>query len=159
MIHIQLICVGKLKEPFFIAAAEEYQKRLTPYCKFSLTQLPEERLPDSPSAALIEEALRKEGEAILQKLPKSGTLVALCVEGKPLSSEGLSAKMGAWMQTSSSLTFVIGGSHGLSDHVKAKADLRLSLSSMTLPHHLARVVVLEQVYRGFKIMEGSGYHK
>ena len=160
MLSIQIICVGKLKEKFYIEASAEYAKRLGGYCKFSLTELPEERLPENPSGAQIESGLAKEGVAVLQRLPKGGAVIALCVEGKGLSSDELSRRMAGWAgQGKSQLTFIIGSSYGLHPSVKERADLRLSMSAMTFPHHLARVMLLEQIYRGFKIMEGSSYHK
>ncbi|MEG0764720.1 MAG: 23S rRNA (pseudouridine(1915)-N(3))-methyltransferase RlmH [Pseudoflavonifractor sp.] len=160
MLSVHIICVGKLKEKFYIDAAAEYQKRLGGYCKFSLTELPEERLPENPSPAQIEGALLRESMLIRGKLPKSCVLTALCVEGEGLSSPQLAAKLEAWAgQGRSALAFVIGSSFGLHPSIKAEAELRLSMSAMTFPHHLARVMLLEQIYRGFKITEGSGYHK
>ncbi|MEG2118828.1 MAG: 23S rRNA (pseudouridine(1915)-N(3))-methyltransferase RlmH [Pseudoflavonifractor sp.] len=160
MLNVQMICVGKLKERFYIDGAAEYQKRLGGYCRFTLTELPEERLPENPSPAQIEAALRREGTLILQRLPKSCTLTALCIEGTLCSSEALAEKLETWAgQGRSHLAFVIGSSFGLHPDVKAAADWRLSMSPMTFPHHLARVMLLEQLYRGFKITEGSGYHK
>ena len=160
MLSVQIICVGKLKEAFYTDAANEYRKRLGGYCKFSLTELPEERLPDRPSPAQIEGALAKEGAAVLSRLPKGGAVVAMCVEGQPLSSEGLAEKVAAWAGSGrSQITFLIGSSFGLHPDVKKAADFRLSMSQMTFPHHLARVMILEQIYRAFKIQEGSGYHK
>lgn len=160
MMTVQIICVGKLKEKFYIDAAAEYAKRLGGYCKFSLTELPEERLPENPNAAQIEAALAKEGAAVLGKLPKGGAVVAMCVEGQGLSSEGLSDKIAAWAsQGRSTITFFIGSSYGLHQSVKNSADFKLSMSHMTFPHHLARVMLLEQIYRAFKINEGSSYHK
>lgn len=160
MIDIKIICVGKLKEKFYTAAAAEYVKRLGAYCKISVLELPEERLPDRPSQALIDAALEKEGERILAKIPAGAVVVALCVEGQTLSSEELAARMDRWtVQGKSQFVFLIGGSFGMHPSVKAKADLRLSMSPMTFPHHLARVMVLEQIYRAFKINEGSSYHK
>lgn len=160
MLSVQIICVGKLKEKFYIDAAAEYAKRLGGYCKFSLTELPEERMPENPSAAQIEAALAKEGAAVLAKLPKGGAVVAMCVEGQGLSSEGLSEKISAWAsQGRSTITFLIGSSYGLHQSVKSSADFKLSMSHMTFPHHLARVMLLEQIYRAFKITEGSTYHK
>ncbi len=160
MMEVSVICVGKLKEKFYAAAAEEYVKRLGVYCKINVTELPEEKLPDRPSQALIDAALKKEGERIAAKLPSGAVIVALCVEGKLLSSEELAGQVQRWsVEGKSKLVFLIGGSFGLHDGVKAKAALRLSMSPMTFPHHLARVMVLEQIYRAFKINEGSGYHK
>ena len=160
MLSVHIICVGKLKEKFYADAVEEYAKRLGGYCKLTLTELPEERLPDSPSQAQIDAALAKEGEAVLQRLPKNTVPVALCVEGRLLSSEDLAERMSDWMLGGrSSVAFLIGSSYGLAPAVKEKALLRLSMSPMTFPHHLARVMLLEQIYRAFKINEGSGYHK
>lgn len=160
MLSVQIICVGKLKEKFYMDAVAEYQKRLGGYCKFSITELAEERLPDGPSAAQIEAALAKEGAQVLARIPKGAAVVAMCVEGQSLSSEGLSEKIAAWAgQGKSQLCFLIGSSYGLDPGVKKAADFRLSMSQMTFPHHLARVMILEQIYRAFKIEEGSGYHK
>jgi 23S rRNA (pseudouridine1915-N3)-methyltransferase len=160
MLNMTVICVGKMKEKFYIEAAGEYQKRLKGYCKLNLIELPEEKLPQGPTLGQIEAALEKEQESIMQKLPKSGRVVAMCVEGVPMSSPELSQTLGGWMVSGASdVTFVVGGSYGLSPRVKKRADLRLSMSEMTFPHHLARVMLLEQIYRAFKIQEGSGYHK
>lgn len=160
MVTIQLICVGKLKEKHFAAACAEYVKRLGAFCKLTVTELSEERLPDNPSQAQIDAALEKEGEAILQKIPKGAKLTALCVEGKLLSSEDLAAQIEKWtVEGTSSLALVIGGSFGLHPSVKSRAQLRLSMSPMTFPHHLARVMVLEQIYRAFQIQNGTRYHK
>lgn len=160
MVNIQLICVGKLKEKHFAAACAEYVKRLGAFCKLTVTELPEERLPDNPSQAQIDAALEKEAGLILQKLPKGCKLIAMCVEGKLLSSEALAAQMEKWtVEGTSSMALVIGGSFGLHPSVKQQAQLRLSMSPMTFPHHLARVMVLEQVYRAFQITAGTRYHK
>lgn len=160
MLNVTVICVGKMKEKFYVEAAAEYQKRLKSYCKLDIIELPEQKLPQDPTLGQIEAALDKEHEAILNKLPKSGKLVAMCVEGTPMSSPELSQAMSGWMVGGASdLTFVVGGSYGLSPRIKRRADLRLSMSEMTFPHHLARVMLLEQIYRTFKIQEGSGYHK
>ena len=161
MISVHLICVGKLKEKFYLAAAEEYCKRLSAYCKLTLTELPECRLPQNPSPGDIQAALEKEADAIRAKLPPSASLVALCVEGKEQSSEQLAQALQAWSVNGSAkhLVFLIGGSYGLHPSIKQQAWLRLSMSPMTFPHHLARVMLLEQIYRAFKINEGSSYHK
>ncbi|MDF2838593.1 MAG: rlmH [Evtepia sp.] len=160
MVQIHLFCVGKLKEPFYLDACREYQKRMGGHCKLTITELSEERLPDDPSPAQIEVALRKEAELIEHKIPKGSELIALCVEGNLLSSEALSKQVSLWMLTgASSLTFVIGGSYGLHPSIKQQASLRLSMSPMTFPHHLARVMVLEQLYRSFQISNGTRYHK
>ena len=160
MQKITLLCVGKMKEKFYIQAAEEYVKRLTRFCKIEIIELPEERLPESPSPAQVEAALAREAEAIRGKLPASALLVAMCVEGKLLSSEELSdflARRAA--QGASHVVFVIGGSFGLHPSIKERAELQLSMSPMTFPHHLARVMVLEQIYRACQIAAGTKYHK
>jgi 23S rRNA (pseudouridine1915-N3)-methyltransferase len=160
MLNVTVICVGKMKEKFYVEAAAEYQKRLKSYCKLNFMELAEEKLPQNPTLGQIQAALDRESEAIMGKLPKSGRVVAMCVEGVPMSSPELSETLGGWMVGGASdVTFVVGGSYGLSPRVKKRADLRLSMSEMTFPHHLARVMLLEQIYRAFKIQEGSGYHK
>ena len=160
MISVYLICVGKLKEKFYLQASEEYLKRLGGYCKMTLLELPEEKLPQNPSQGQIDAALEKEAAAIRAKLPPSASLVAMCIEGKMRSSEELAKMMAQWEQSSAKhLVFLIGGSYGLHPSIKAEAWAKLSMSPMTFPHHLARVMLLEQVYRAFKINEGSSYHK
>lgn len=160
MVNIQLLCVGKLKEKHFAAACAEYVKRLGAFCKLTVTELPEERLPEAPSQAQIDAALEKEAAAILAKLPKGTKLIALCVEGKLLSSPDLAKTLSKWaVDGASHFTFLIGGSFGLHPSVKERAQLRLSMSPMTFPHHLARVMVLEQIYRAFQINAGTRYHK
>ena len=160
MLNVHILCVGKLKEKFYLEGAAEYAKRLGGYCRLTITELPEERLPDSPSRAQIDAALEKEGNALLARLPKGGKVVAMCVEGKTLSSEELARRLEDWTVSGmSQISFLIGGSYGLHPSVKDRADLRLSMSPMTFPHHLARVMLLEQIYRAFKIREGSSYHK
>ena len=160
MLSVHLICVGKLKEKFYLEACAEYMKRLSPYCKLTLTELPEVKLPQNPSLGEIAAALDKEGDAIRAKIPPNSSVVALCVEGKMRSSEELASLVRTWEQNAAKhLVFVIGGSYGLHPSVKAEAWVQLSMSPMTFPHHLARVMVLEQIYRDFKINEGSSYHK
>ena len=160
MLNIKLLCVGRMREKFYIDAFREYQKRLQGYCRLELTELSEERLGDRPSDAEIRSALAKEGQEILKNVPPDAYLVALCVEGKQMPSEGMAGLIAARESSGKPrLCFVIGGSFGLSEAVKARADLRLSMSEMTFPHHLARVMLIEQVYRGFKINEGARYHK
>ena len=160
MLSVYLICVGKLKEKFYRDACAEYQKRLGGYCKLTLIELPEERLPAAPSGAQTAAALEKEAAAVRSKLPPGASVVALCIEGDLCSSEDLSALLAGWAQTGQKhLVFLIGGSYGLHPSLKALAWRRLSMSPLTFPHHLARVMLLEQIYRGFKIGEGSGYHK
>ena len=160
MLNIRLICVGKLKERFYAEAVAEYAKRLGAFCRLEVIELAEERLGENPSATELEAALNREAEQIEKKLLKDGTLVCLCVEGGQMDSEAFA---GLLTRTENSgrprLSFVIGGSFGLAQKLKDRADLRLSMSKMTFPHHLARVMLLEQIYRGFQIKEGSKYHK
>ena len=160
MLSVHIICVGKMKEKFYIGAAQEYMKRLSAYCKLTVTELPEERLPQNPSQGQIDAALTREGQAIRAKILSGAELVALCVEGKLHSSEQL-ARVVADCELSSAkhLVFLIGGSFGLDPALKQECRMRLSMSPMTFPHHLARVMLLEQIYRAFKINEGSAYHK
>ena len=160
MLSVYLICVGKLKEKFYLQASEEYLKRLGGYCKMTLLELPEEKLPQNPSQAQIDAALEKEANAIRGKIPANSTLVTMCVEGRTKSSEELAAMVRTFEQSAARhLVFVIGGSFGMAESLKKEAWVRLSMSPMTFPHHLARVMVLEQIYRAFKINEGSSYHK
>lgn len=160
MQKVTVLCVGKLKEKFYMDAAAEYAKRLSRYCKLELVELPEERLPEDPSPAQIEAALLKEAAAIRAKLPAGAALVALCVEGELRSSEALARQMADWAsQGVGQLVFLIGGSFGLHPSIKKAAKLRLSMSPMTFPHHLARVMVLEQIYRAYQINAGTRYHK
>ncbi|MCD7917029.1 MAG: 23S rRNA (pseudouridine(1915)-N(3))-methyltransferase RlmH, partial [Clostridiales bacterium] len=141
MLNITVICVGKLKERFYQDAVEEYRKRLTGLCRLELVELPEVRLPEHPAPAQIDAALKKEGAAIRARLPKRTTVIALCVEGKEMSSEALAETLSELaVSGQSSLSFLIGGSYGLDASLKKEAALRLSMSPMTFPHHLARVM-------------------
>lgn len=159
MQRITVLCVGKLKEKFYADAAAEYIKRLSRYCKIEVTELPEMRLPEDPSPAEIKKALAAEANAIRQKL-EGGAVVAMCIEGQTCSSEALSKKLAAFaLEGKSKVTFLIGGSFGLDETLKKQADWRLSMSPMTFPHHLARVMLLEQIYRARQIAEGTRYHK
>ena len=160
MQRVTVLCVGKLKEKFYIDAAAEYVKRLQRHCKLELIELPEQRLPDDPSPAEIQKALRTEGDAIRERLPKGGAVIALCIEGRPCSSEELSRRMAEFgVQGKTQLTFLIGGSVGLDEDLKRQADWRLSMSPMTFPHHMARIMLLEQIYRAYQIAGGAKYHK
>ena len=159
MQRITVLCVGKLKEKFYADAAAEYIKRLSRYCKIEVTELPETRLPEDPSPAEIKKALAAEANAIRQKL-EGGAVVAMCIEGQTCSSEALSKKLAAFaLEGKSKVAFLIGGSFGLDETLKKQADWRLSMSPMTFPHHLARVMLLEQIYRSCQIAEGTRYHK
>ena len=160
MQRVTVLCLGKLKEKFYIDAAAEYVKRLQRHCKLELIELSEQRLPDDPSPAEIQKALRAEGDAIRERLPKGGAVIALCIEGKPCSSEELSRRMAEFgVQGKTQLTFLIGGSVGLDEDLKRQADWRLSMSPMTFPHHMARIMLLEQIYRAYQIAGGTKYHK
>ena len=160
MFDITLICMGKLKEKFYITASEEYKKRLGGYCKFTLVELPEVRLPEDPSPSEISAGLEKEAELIISKIPKGAWFCVFTPEGKLLSSEALADKLASVKNSGkSSVCFLIGSSFGMSPRVKQKADFKLSMSPMTFPHHLARVMVLEQLYRAEAIQAGSKYHK
>ena len=160
MINIFIICVGKNKEKFFHDAFQEYTKRLSAFCTIRLIEVSEYRLPDRPGAKEIEKALSAEAEAIRKVIDKGAMLIALCIEGKQYSSTEFSEFLNTSMiNGNSSFAFVIRGSYGLSEVIKEQADLKLSMSNMTFPHHLARIMLVEQVYRAFQILEGSRYHK
>lgn len=160
MQKVNVICVGKLKEKFYIDAVSEYEKRLQRHCKLNVMELAEQRLSDAPSEGELRRALAAEAASIREKLPKGGAVVALCIEGKPLTSPQFAEKLRQFaLEGQSQVSFLIGGSCGLDEALKREADLRLSFSPMTFPHHLARVMLLEQIYRGYQILEGSKYHK
>ena len=160
MLGIRLICVGKLKERYFADAVAEYEKRLSAFCRLELIELAEERLPERPSPSEIDAALEREAQQIEKKILKDGLLVCLCVEGTQRDSEAFAELLSrAESSGRPRISFVIGGSYGLAERLKEKADVRLSMSKMTFPHHLARVMLTEQLYRGFQIKEGSKYHK
>lgn len=157
--NINVICIGKLKEKYWAAAVEEYSKRLGRYCSLRITELPEARLPKNASPADENNVIEKEGESILAKIADGDYVVALEVEGRLLSSEELAHEVETAAFNHSTIDFVIGGSLGLSTAVKRRADLGLSFGRITLPHQLARVVLLEQIYRAFKINSNETYHK
>ena len=160
MFEITLITMGKLKEKFYISAASEYSKRLSGYSRFNLIELPETRLPDDPSPAEIASGLEKEAELIFTKIPKGAWFCVFTPEGKVISSEAFADKLKeVKLSGKSSACFLIGSSFGISPRVKAKADFKLSMGPMTFPHHLARIMVLEQLYRAEAIQAGSKYHK
>ena len=160
MQKITIISVGRLKEEFFKAAEKEYAKRLGAFCDLKIIEINQQQLPQNPSAGQVEAALETEASDILAKIPKGSEIITLCIEGKLYSSEELSivvennANIG-----SGSLTFIIGGSFGLSETVKTKSKIRLSMSKMTFPHRLARIMLLEQIYRAYQIGMGTKYHK
>ena len=159
MLTVQILCVGKLKEVFWRDACAEYAKRLQAFCRFSIVEIPECKLPDHPSEAKISAALKAEGTKILFAAGNSAVF-ALCIEGKQFSSEQLSEKINMLsVNGTSAVSFVIGSSYGLSDEVKQSADFKLSMSPMTFPHQLARVMLCEQTYRAFQILNNGKYHK
>ncbi len=160
MLSIRLVCVGKLREQFFVDAFNEYSKRLSAYCKFECAELNETKLGSSPSDKEIAVALDKEAADIERALGKDAYIIAMCVEGIQLKSEDLAQRISSLAVAGRGrICFVIGGSFGISPRIKQRADMRLSMSEMTFPHHLARVMLAEQIYRAFKISEGSKYHK
>lgn len=159
MIGVKIITVGTLKEGYLRDAAAEYEKRLGGFCRYSSVGLKEEKLPDSPSDNEIRTALKKESERILSEMPKKAYKIAMCVEGKQLSSEELADKLDSVGATHGEVCIVIGSSHGLDESVKSACDMRLSVSKLTFPHQLMRVILLEAVYRGFNIIKGTHYHK
>lgn len=159
MLSVQILCVGKLKDAYWRDACAEYAKRLRPFCSFSVLELPESRLPENPSPPQIAAGLEEEGRKMLAAAG-NGVKIALCIEGKPLSSEQLAKKLEAFgVNGASAVSFLIGSSFGLSQAVKQAADLQLSMSSMTFPHQLARVMLCEQIYRSFQILHHGKYHK
>lgn len=160
MLNIKLICVGKLRERFYIDAFNEYAHRLSAYCKFECVELNETKLGDKPSDKEIENALVRESADIEKAIPKDAYVIAMCVGAKQLKSEELAQKINSLaLSGRGKICFIIGGSFGMAESVKQRADMRLGMSEMTFPHHLARVMLTEQIYRSFKIIEGSRYHK
>ena len=157
--NMALICMGRLKEKYWRDAAAEYEKRLGAYAKVEIIELKESRVPENPSETDISAALEKEADAVLAAVLPRSYKIALCVEGKQLSSEQLAQKLGTVMQNSGDLTLIIGSSHGLAPRVKSAADFRLSVSALTFPHQLRRVLLLETVYRSLSILHGGKYHK
>ena len=159
MLSLKIIATGDLKEGYLREAVCEYQKRLGAWCKIEEIILKEEKLPDNPSQAQIDKALECEEKRILEKISQKSYVIAMCVEGNQLSSEQLAEKLGNVMNTTGEICFVIGSSFGLSDKVKQRADMRLSVSKLTFPHQLMRVILLEAIYRAFNIQKGTKYHK
>ncbi|MBQ6314888.1 MAG: 23S rRNA (pseudouridine(1915)-N(3))-methyltransferase RlmH [Mogibacterium sp.] len=159
MLNIRVICVGKLKEKYWDAACEEYMKRLRGYCSPAIVEVKESKLPANASPADEQNVIIREGKDILSKIDSSDYVVALDIGGKELASEEIAARISDISFNNSRIDFIIGGSLGLSDEVRRRADMRLSFGRITLPHQLARVVLLEQLYRAFKINAGETYHK
>lgn len=157
---ITIISVGKIKEKFFVEAMKEYTKRLSKYCKLNEEIIADESADENYSQAEIKQVKVKEGQKILNKIPKNSYIIVLDINGIQFSSEELSNKINALgLEGNSDLTFIIGGSNGLSDEVISCADFKLSFSKMTFPHQLFKVILLEQIYRAFKIISGEAYHK
>lgn len=159
MMSVNIICVGKLKEKYLKDGCDEYIKRLSAYSKVTVTEVAEERCGDNPSDMQIKNVIEKEGERIICKIPKGACVIPMCIEGREYSSPDFSALIENVSMTNSCVCFVIGGSFGLSDRVKSLGKIKLSFGKMTLPHQLARLVLLEQVYRAFSISNNSKYHK
>ena len=161
MLRINIICIGKIKEKYFTDAINEYAKRLSAFCKFQIVELAEEKIrSNTPNISQIEEVIESEGKRIMQKINSGDYVVAMCIEGKMLSSEELSKTLdGVQINGKSTVDFIIGGSYGLSQAIKSRADLRLSMSKMTFPHQMARMILSEQIYRAFEILTNGKYHK
>ena len=158
MLEVKIICIGKLKEKYWRDAVQEYTKRLSAFCRFSVVELSEVRVPQDPNNAQIEKVLEEEAKAVMAAVGRS-TAYALCIEGKMLSSEKLASEIESEaVSGTSSLAFIIGSSHGLHESVK-RLGKRISMSPMTFPHQLARVMLCEQLYRAFSIQAGTKYHK
>lgn len=160
MLKITVLCVGKIKEKYFSDAVAEYRKRLGRYCRMEIIEVADEKAPEDIGAAMEEELKRKEGERLLKNIREGSYMIALAIEGESLSSVELAEKLDKLATRGiSQIVFTIGGSLGLSKEVLARANERVSFSKMTFPHQLMRVILLEQVYRGFRINQGEPYHK
>lgn len=160
MLTVTILAVGRIKEKYFTDAIAEYSKRLGRYCRLNIIEVKDEPTPDNPTDRERELVLGKEGERLLEKLPRGAYLIPLCIEGGQVSSEKLAEKLDAVAGSGySEIVFVIGGSMGLCDEIKKMADMKLSFSKMTFPHQLMRVILLEQIYRAFNISNGGKYHK
>lgn len=160
MMNITVICVGDLKEKYFRDACAEYARRLGAFCRFRLIEVNEERISDKPAQSDIEHTLKKEGERIISRIPKGARVFSLCIEGTLISSAQLAERIASeGLHGASELAFIIGGSWGMSDEVKQLSCMKLSMSRMTFPHQLARVMLCEQIYRAFQINCNGKYHK
>jgi 23S rRNA (pseudouridine1915-N3)-methyltransferase len=158
--NITILCIGKLKERYWTEAITEYSKRLSKYCTLTINELKEEKAPDNPSNAEESAVKDAEGKNILKQIKKDSYVIVLAIKGKELDSESLSERiMALGISGKSDITFVIGGSLGLSDEVLSRADFQLSFSKLTFPHQMMRVILLEQIYRSFKIIRNETYHK
>ncbi len=159
MVQITVITVGTLKESYWREALAEYEKRLGAFCRLEIVQLKEARLGETPSAQEIRTSLSEEGKRILAAVPPRAAKIALCVEGKQFSSEGLAKKLDGFLSENGNLCFIIGSSFGIAPEVKEVCDLKLSVSELTFPHQMMRVLLLEVLYRCFGILRGTKYHK
>ncbi len=160
MLTVNIICIGKIKEKYWTDAIAEYKKRLSAFCRFNIVELEEEKTYNNPNKAQINAILNAEGKRIMNSVSKTSTVIAMCIEGKMLSSGELADKMSdIALSGSSTVDFIIGGSWGLSDEVKRRSNIKLSMSKMTFPHQMARVILSEQIYRAFEIMNNGKYHK
>lgn len=157
--NITIICAGKIKEKYFTAAIDEYKKRLSRFANIEIIEIPDEKIPDNASEKEEEQIKEKEGRAMLSKIKPNSYVVSMCIEGKQLASDELAQKISSISMQTSRIVFIIGGSLGLSEEVKSRSDLRLSFGKITLPHQLMRVIMLEQIYRAFKINNNEAYHK
>ena len=159
MIKVALITLGKLKEKYLKDAVDEYKKRLSRYCNLEIIEIEPVKLPEKPSDNEITSALEKEAAEIQKRIPKDSAVYSLCIEGKELSSTEFAGRINDSANMGKGMAFIIGSSYGLSPKIKTESDFNLSVSKMTFPHQLFRVILLEQIYRSFKINEGSAYHK
>ena len=160
MLQINILYVGNIKDKFYAEAVREYEKRLSAFCKVKNIELKEEKPPENPSDAEIALVIRKEGDRLLEAMPKKGYKIALCVEGTQISSEELAKKMSSvTVSGDSEITFIIGGAFGMDERVKKAANYRLSISKMTFTHRMMRVILAEQIYRALNILSGGNYHK
>lgn len=157
--NISVVCVGKLKEKYLRDAVSEYSKRLSRFCKLDIVELADEKIPDNASEKQLDQILEREGQLILSKIKPCTPIVAMCIEGELVTSEQLAAKVEHFAMQSGSAAFVIGGSLGLSEEVKRRAVAKISFGRITLPHQLMRVVLSEQIYRAYKIINNESYHK
>lgn len=159
MLHLTIACVGKLRERFFKEACAEYEKRLARYCRLQIREVADERIPDGAGSMIWQEVRAKEGARLLSVIPKGAYLIALAIDGAEADSISFAKQIEEIEQEHSHICFLIGGSLGLADELLERADAKLSFSRMTFPHQLARVILLEQIYRSFKIRRGETYHK
>lgn len=159
MIKLKIIALGKLKEDYLKLASKEYEKRLSSYCDLEIIELTPKRLSDKPSLAEIENALLEEANMIINKIPKGSKIFAMCIEGRQITSEDFADEIKECSNNGESIVFIIGSSYGLCEKIKNLANKKMSVSKMTFPHQLFRIMLLEQIYRGFKINEGGAYHK